>query len=225
MVSDTNFANAAARRAMKIRQRNWCLTPLVSVSLLVLLSSCAAPKPTGAQIDPALSILIPPDTVIAIAVHADKLRMTSVYQKYLADRSFPQLDNMAHLTGMDPRKDLWQLLFLSDAKHNVVLGRGNFGDDMELKLEREGAKRIGYKSYYLIGTDEGAVVFFSSTTAAVGNVESLKALLDARGKSKGPPAAMAERMKEIPADAQVWAAYIGGSIRVPFPLPGNLANS
>jgi len=150
--------------------------------------------------------------------------MTPVYQKYLANQSFPELDRMAHLTGMDPRKDLWQLLFLSDAKHNVLLGRGNFGDDMELKLERDGAKRTGYKSYYMVGTDEAAVVFFNSTTAAVGNVESLKALLDARGKSNGPPPAMAERMKEIPPDAQAWAVYIGGPSRVPFDLPGNLAN-
>src|SRR5438874_12825054 len=111
MVSDSNFAKSNARCALKIPQRNWCLTPLVTVSVLVLLSSCAAPKPSGAQIDPALSILIPPDTVLAVAVHADKLRMTPVYQKYLADRGFPELDRMAHLTGMDPRKDLWQLLF------------------------------------------------------------------------------------------------------------------
>ena len=178
----------------------------------------------GAQIDPALSILIPPDTVVAVAVHVDKLRMTPVYQKYLSAQSFPELDGMARLTGMDPRKDLWQLLFVSDAKHNVLLGRGNFGDDMELKLERDGAKRIGYKSYYLVGTEEAAVVFFSSSTAAVGNVESLKALLDARGKSNGPPPAMEERMKEIPAEAQAWSVYIGGSIQVPFQLPGNLGN-
>jgi hypothetical protein len=197
---------------------------LVAAAVIVLACSCARPKPTGAQIDPALSILIPPDTVIAVALHADKLRMTPVYQKYLAAQSFPQLDGMAHLTGMDPRKDLWQLLFLSDAKHNVILGRGNFGDDMELKLEREGAKRTGYKSYYLVGSDEAAVVFFNSTTAAVGNGESLKALLDARGKSNGPPPAMAERMKEIPADAQMWAVYIGGPSRLPFDLPGNLGN-
>src|SRR5260370_23028551 len=111
---------------------------------------------------------MPSDSVLAVAVHLDKLRKTPVYEKYLANRSFPELDRMARFTGMDPRKDLWQLLFLSDGKHNVLLGRGNFADDMELKLQREGAQRIGYKSYYLVGADEAAVVFFNSTTAAVG---------------------------------------------------------
>jgi hypothetical protein len=192
---------------------------------LVVVSSCARPKPIGAQIDPALSTLIPADTVIAAAVHLDKLRKTPVYDKYLAARSFPELDRLAGFTGIDPRKDLWQLLFLSDGKHSVLLGRGDFAGDMESKLEREGAKRFGYKSYYMIGSEEAAVVFFNSTTAAVGTVESLKALLDARGKTNGPPPAMAERMKEISADAQMWAVYIGGGIQLPFPLPGNLANA
>jgi len=191
---------------------------------IVLLCSCARPTPSGAQVDPALSILIPPDTVIAAAVHLDKLRQTPVYEKYLANRSIPQIDRMARFTGIDPRKDLWQLLYVSDAKHNVLLGRGDFAGDMESKLEREGAQRFGYKSYYMIGSEEAAVVFFNSTTAAVGNLDSLRALLDSRGKSSGPPPAMAERMKDIPAEAQVWAVYIGGPIKVPFELPGNLAN-
>ena len=194
------------------------------LAFVVLLTACAKPKPAGAQIDPALSTLIPPDTIAAVAVHLDKLRKTPVWEKYLAQRDYPELDRLAQFTGIDPRKDLWQILFVSDLKHNVLLARGNFADDMELKLEKQGAKRIGYKSYYLIGSEEAAVVFFSGTTAAVGNVESLKALLDARGKTNGPPPALAERMKDIPTDAQMWAVYIGGPTQLPFALPGNLAN-
>jgi hypothetical protein len=197
----------------------------VAVVIFLALAGCARPKPQGAQVDPALSTLIPPDTQLAITVRADRLRETPLYKKYLAGRDFPELDRLTQLTGADPRKDLWQLLYLSDLKHNIVLARGNFPDDMELKLEKQGARRMGHKSYYIVGSEEAAVVFFNSTTAAVGDVESLKALLDARSKANGPPPGIAERMKQIPADAQVWTVYTGGPIRLPFALSGNLANA
>src|SRR5262249_26239121 len=103
--------------------------------------------------------------------------------------------------------------------------RGNFGSDMETKLQRDGAQVVPYKMYHLIGREEGSVVFFSSSTAAVGNVESLKAFLDARGKSNGMPASMAAKMKEIPAASQIWAVYTGGGVRLPFDLQGNFANA
>jgi hypothetical protein len=175
------------------------------------------------QVDPGLSILIPPDTTTVIALNADKLRETDLYKKHLGGRSLPPLDELGKFTGIDVRKDLWQLLFLSDGKRSVVLARGKYADDMESKLERDGAKVIGHKMYHIVGRDDASVIFFNSTTAAVGSVESLRALIDTRGQTNGPPAAIAQRMKEIPKDVQIWGVSIAG----PLPsmgLPGNLAN-
>ncbi len=144
----------------------------------------------------------------------EALEKTPVYQKYLADRKFPQIEDFSRQTGLDPQKDLWELLFVSNGKNNVLLGRGKFANEMEPRLEKGGAKRFGYKGYNLIGDEKAAVVFISSTTAAMGQTESLKYLLDQRGTSKGPPPALAALMKDIPEDAQFWAAYAGG----PFDL-------
>jgi hypothetical protein len=191
--------------------------------VLTTLGGCGKPQPTSVQVDPGLSILIPPDTKTVIALNADKLRETDLFKKHLAGRSLPQLDEFGKFTGIDVRKDLWQLLFLSDGKHEVALARGKFADEMESKLERDGAKVIGHKMYHIVGQDQGAVVFFNSSTAAVGNVESLRALIDTRGQTNGPPEPIAQRMKEIPKDVQFWGVSIGG----PMPamgLPGNLAN-
>jgi len=132
------------------------------------------------------------------------------------------VEEFAKQTGLDPKKDLWELLFVSNGKNNVLLGRGKFANEMEPRLEKEGAKRFGYKGYNLIGDEKAAVVFISSTTAAMGPTESLRFLLDQRGASKGPPAELMALMKDIPQDAQFWAVYDGGPVDLPF--TGNLAN-
>ncbi|MGA3189839.1 MAG: hypothetical protein ABSF22_22255 [Bryobacteraceae bacterium] len=189
---------------------------------LLLISGCARKTSVGPKIDPALATLIPEDTTLLVGTRLEALERTPVYQKYLADRKFPQVEEFAKQTGLDPKKDLWELLFVSNGKNNVLLGRGKFANEMEPRLEKEGAKRFGYKGYNLVGDEKTAVVFFSASTAAMGATESLRFLLDQRGTSKGPPAALAALMKDIPPDAQLWAAYGGGPIDLGF--SGNLAN-
>jgi hypothetical protein len=189
---------------------------------LLLLTSCARKSAVGPKIDPALATLIPGDTTLLVGTRLEALERTPVYQKYLADRKFPQVEEFAKQTGLDPKKDLWELLFVSNGKNNVLLGRGKFANEMEPRLEQGGAKRFGYKGYNLIGDEKAAVVFISSSTAAMGATESLRFLLDQRGASKGPPPALAGLMKDIPQDAQFWAAYAGGPFDLGF--GGNLAN-
>ena len=194
----------------------------IFLCVLLVTVSCARKAAVGPKIDPALATLIPDDTTLLVGTRLEALERTPVYQKYLADRKFPQVEEFAKQTGLDPKKDLWELLFVSDGKNNVLLGRGKFANEMEPRLEKEGAKRFGYKGYTLVGNEKTAVVFFSSSTAATGPTDSLKFLLDQRGASKGPPAALAALMNDIPPDAQFWAAYVGGPVDLGF--TGNMAN-
>ena len=192
--------------------------------LVVVLAGCARPKPTGVLVDPALSILIPADTVFLLAANIENLKKAPLYRKHLANRPVPQLDELGRMTGIDPRKSLWQIVYTSDGKHNVLLARGNFDAEMETRLQRDGAEVQPYKMYHLVGSEQASVVFLNTSTAAMGSVESLKLLLDSRGKSNGPPAAIAARMKDIPYEVQLWAVYIGGSGKLPVQLEGNMAN-
>lgn len=197
-------------------------TRIVLCALILLSAGCTRPVPVGPKIDLALATLIPDDTTLLVGTRLEALERTPVYQKYLADRKFPQVEEFAKQTGLDPKKDLWELLFVSDGKNNVLLGRGKFANEMEPRLEKQGAKRFGYKGYNLVGDEKAAVVFISTTTAAMGPTEALRSLLDHRGTSKGPPPALASLMKDIPSDAQFWAAYAGGPVDLGF--GGNLAN-
>jgi hypothetical protein len=194
----------------------------ILICALLILTSCARKSTVSPKIDPALATLIPDDTTLLVGTRLEALQKTPVYQKYLADRKFPQVEEFAKQTGLDPQKDLWELLFVSNGKNNVLLGRGKFANEMEPRLEKQGAKRFGYKGYNLVGDEKNAVVFISSSTAAMGQTESLKFLLDQRGTSKGPPPALAALMKDIPSDAQFWAAYVGGPVDLGF--TGNLSN-
>lgn len=190
-----------------------------------ILALAGCNKPTeGVKADPALQTLVPADTVLMVGTRLEALRKTPVYQKYLSGRQFPQIEEFSQRTGLDPRRDLWELLFVSNGKQGVLLGRGKFANEMEPRLEEEGAQRFGYKGFNLIGNDRGAVVFINSSTAAIGEIDALHSLIDQRETSHGPPPALAAMMKEIPAEAQFWAAYSGGSIKLPFDENSNLAN-
>jgi hypothetical protein len=76
----------------------------------------------------------------------------------------------------------------------------------------------------MFGDESGAVVLINSTTGALGQVAPLKALIDERGNSNGPPANMEALIKQIPVQAQFWAAYGGGPIHLPFDENSNLGN-
>jgi hypothetical protein len=198
-----------------------------TAAVIALLPACSRQPSVGPKIDPALITLMPPDTVMAVGARVETILKTLTYEKHFADINVGLVDDFARQTGMDPRKNLWELLFVSDGGHQVLLGRGRFGDQMEAKLERDGATRMPYKGFSLVGTERLAVVFLNDTTAAVAGAPDLRALIDGRPKAHGAPPAIAERLKDIPPEAQIWAVYTGSVMNV-FkelpPLQGNFAN-
>jgi hypothetical protein len=190
----------------------------------VLLAACGT-KPAGVKIDPTLDTLVPADTVMLVGTRLEKLLKTPVYQKNFGNRQFPQIEEFAKRTGLDPRKDLWELLFVSNGKQGFLLGRGKFADEMmEPRLEKEGIMRMPYKGYNLYGNDRGAVMLMNPTTAALGGVEDLHGLVDHKSEAHGAPPALRDLIKEISPDSQFWAAYAGGPMHLPFDENTNLGN-
>jgi hypothetical protein len=175
----------------------------------VFLSGCARNPVTEAKVDPELATLVPADTVLLAGVHVEALEKTLLYQKYLADLRFQPVDDFAKQTGVDPRKDLSELLFVSNGKQGVLLGRGKFAGG-------ESRRGVAYKGFQLIGNEQTAVVFINSSTAAAGEPSALRSLIDQRSSSHGPPPAMAASMKEIPPESQIWAAYTGSPVNLGF---------
>lgn len=194
------------------------------ISAAIWLAGCAR-KPAQVQIDPSLATLVPPDTVLMVGTRLDALLKTPVYQKNFAGKQFPQIEEFASRTGLDPRKDLWELLYVSNGRDGVLLGRGKFADEMEEPdSTKPGVGRFGYKGFKMLGDENNAVLFINSTTAAIGRVSALHDLIDQRANSHGAPPVLAPLIAQIPPNAQFWGAYAGGPIQLPFDADSNLGN-
>ncbi len=183
----------------------------LAVLLCAGLVGCGAGRTGSVRLDPALATLVPNDAVLMLGINMDALRKTRWYRESVAKRPLPVLDDFARETGLDARKDLWEGLLVSDGVHSVVLARGRFSDQgMEPKIDRPDVIRTPYKGYTLIGNGRGAFAFMNATTVVAGPPESVKFILDQRGRSNGPPAALREMAASIAAGNQIWLAATGG---------------
>jgi hypothetical protein len=203
------------------------LIPIV-LSTVVLVTSCQkSASSSTVRVDPALTTLVPANTVILVGAKLDKLRETQVYQKHFAQMPFPRLDDFAKQTGLDPRKDVWEVLFASDGQQSgVLMARGKFPtSELEPKLEQQGATRTRYKGYSLFGDERNAAFFMNSSTALAGSTAVLKTIIDNRDRSRaGIPASLQPQVNSIPEASQFWAVFSGSGINLPFAGDSNLGN-
>jgi hypothetical protein len=198
---------------------------LMICAALLMSCSCSRTPPPGPKIDPALMGLIPPDTTLLAGVRLEDIRKTDLYKKNLDQVPVPPIDRFAEQTGIDPRKDLSELLLVSNGKQSALIGHGMFPNESESRLEKLGGKQFTYKGFNLVGNDQTATLLVSQTVLAAGETPELRSMVDAHQTSGGPPPAMVELFKEIPGDqAQIWAAYDGGPAKLDLPEGGNLSN-
>jgi hypothetical protein len=200
---------------------------LLIVPFVAVLFSCSTNQ-SGANLDPSFALLIPADTTTIACVRIDLLQKTTIYKKYFADQMMSFVDELARQVGVDPRKNLWEVVYVSNGKQSALLGRGMFSDESEPRLDnltKQGAKRFGYKGFSFVGNDDKAVLLISQTVVAAGDTPFLKQMVDSRDKSAGPPPALGALLKDIPHDMQLWGVYSGGPIELPFALEGNASNA
>jgi hypothetical protein len=197
-----------------------------AVLLLAALAGCSRTTRTKSVfVDPALLSLVPPDAKLLVGANLESLRKSQIYQDHFASEFAAQLDNFTRQTGLDPRKDIWELLATSDGKSSVVMARGKFGvADLEPQLDKQGAQKMKYRSYTLYGDETNAGVFLNSSTAMAGRTAAVKAILDQRDKAAAPPPDLVRLAGSIPHGTQLWAVFEGNFIRLPFEEGSNLAN-
>lgn len=203
---------------------------LLSVAILCFaLAGCQTKKSASLHIDPTLESLVPADTVMVAGANVDAVRETSVYQKLLTRLPLPQLEEFSRQTGLDPRKDLSQILSCWDGKHGLFLARGKFRPaDLEARLKSKGATEFSYKSNRLFGNDQSAIVFLNDSTVAAGPAAALRSLIDQGSSNRGLPPALAELLRALPGNDQIYAALMGGIQGLELALPkadvlGNVA--
>ncbi len=189
----------------------------VAAAVLVL----AGCRPESARIDPALATLAPADAVLLAGIRLDKLRQTPVWQKHLENRDLPFIEAAARETGIDLKRHVWEILIVSNGSDVVAYARGNFTTRGTEPPTREHVRRIPYKGYTLLGSDRATIAFLSPSVAVAGASGAVMAAIDQKGRTTGPPRALAKLVRTIPPENQVWAAARGGTVP---DLPGNAAN-
>jgi hypothetical protein len=170
------------------------------------------------RIDPSLEAFIPADTVYMLGVNVEQLRQTPIYQK-LTQLALPEVDRFARDTGVDPRKDIQEVLACSNGIGMATMVRGRFTSaELEPKLQARGAPRIvTWKGHVLYGSDETALTFLSPSIAAAGSTSVLKSIIDAGGARHDIPGSLKPLLDAVPERDQLWAVSAEG---LPAPRMG-----
>jgi hypothetical protein len=188
------------------------MTRRAFLAAVMVLAGCRTQKSKTVSIDPSLQTLIPPDTTFVAGVDLDALRTTPVFQKYLSQLRLPQMEDFVQKTGLDPRKDLSQILSTSNGKTGLFMARGKFDiTALEPKLTANGLTRMPYQGQNLFGDDRRAVLFIGARTAVAGPTVELKTMIEERDKpTHGLTPELRQLLQTIGSDRQIWAAFTGG---------------
>jgi hypothetical protein len=181
----------------------------VMLLLCVGLAGCGPSRTSGVRIDSALERLVPGDATVLAGVRLDALRATPFYKKWVGERSVPFLDRWSEESGFDPRKDLQEMLVVSDGVQTAILARGKF-DEKALRAAQEGY----------------TLKILNPTTLVAGRTADVQWIIDQRGRSSGPPSALSQELSTIPAQSQIWLAATGGfgELSKAMPQSGNASN-
>jgi len=196
---------------MRIAKAGW-IGIVGSVVLGLTLFSCR-PKPSSTIVaDPALMPLVPSDTKILVGVRVTELKKTDLYQRLMKEGKLPQVELFKQETGIDLKKDIWEVVTAFNGQQSVTFVRGKFTEGgvtdsgMEPTLDKKGIKRSGYRGYTFQGDDRVVVTFLNSSVAVAGSIPAVQSVIDARDGGKGkPPESLLNRIKQISSENQIWA--------------------
>lgn len=179
------------------------------IAALVLLSGCKHREAVHARVDAALAPLLPGDTVAIACLRLDRLKGTPFYAKYVSGKQIKPLEEFAGRTGLDPRENIWELVFSTNGRASYVFIRGKFGGEFgfEPDFKASGVVRSDYKGHYLIYIGDSGVLYMNSGAAVAGKVKDLKSLVDGfDSPNRTTPRALLDIVDTLPGSSHFWAA-------------------
>ena len=197
---------------------------LLTTLALVSITGCSKTQPAGAAVDGAFRTAVSPDAQTLVSVKFDKLKASDLYHRHRQELELPQFNALSERAGLDPRRDVSNILMVWDGKHLLLLAQGTFSSSqLEQKLTADGAQRVPYKNFTLFAHGSEAVTFPERGLAIAASTEVVQSELDLRSARAGSvPAELEERLTEVPADAQIWEVSRGGLPAANFPLRADI---
>jgi hypothetical protein len=156
----------------------------------VALLGCHKYTGAGVELDSSFARYVPPGTKALIGVKVDALKNSEFYKRHETQLKLPQLSAMQERIGMDPARDLTDIVLAWDGKQTLTMAHGAF------KSEETQPKTFGKE----------ALVFLPKGMALAGTSDEIKSSLDGPG---GVPEELKTRLHGVLPNAQVWAASYG----------------
>lgn len=181
---------------------------------------CGRLTKKGVFVDSSFEPFIPPDTKVLAGVRVAKLKTAPLYIDHKKQLDFSQLQAFSERTGIDPTRDVSEILITWNGKQAMAIVRGHFSQStIGPKLDSLGAHRRTYKKHTLFGDDKNSLVFVKDGLILAGSPQALRDAIDAQGSSDaGIPEELKQRLETIPKDDQIWAVSRGGLPLIGIPL-------
>lgn len=181
------------------------------------------------KIDPALAVLVPPETQMLVGIRAKEITQTPVYALLREKRLLEPLESFVERTGITPEKQLYELLVTFDGKESLILARAKFHEESALEpdIKGPGMQRFDHGGRMFIGNPQFAIAFVNATTAMMGSTPYLRETVDRLNAGKlGIPEYFSTQQDLIPRTNYVWMVTRGltPEMRSYIPEQGNMAN-
>lgn len=164
------------------------------------LAGCGRRPDTHGRIDTGLVPFIPADSVMLAGVRMDQLRAAPLYRKLVASGRLPRFNQFRAGTGVDPERDIRELLLASDGKSTLAIARGAF------PTPPPGAAATPYQGYAIYTNgDNGAYTRIDNSIALAGPAQAVRAAIDRYKRGNNAPAGLLARAANLPLEAQIWS--------------------
>jgi hypothetical protein len=155
-----------------------------------------------------------PDATVLAGVNVDQAKATPFGQYVLTtllQTQDQQLQQLATLTGFDPRRDVNELLLASTSapgsKTGLVLARGAF-DPAKIAAAAQaagaGAETYGGVSIIEDPQHQNGFAFLESTLVVAGDLANVKGAIDRRAGGTTIPVALAARVNQLSSTQDAW---------------------
>ncbi len=181
--------------------------------------------PISAQppVDAVLRQMVPPASTSVLGIRMASLRNTDFYRRMMQQGKLPMFERFGKETGIDPRQDVRELLFVNTPSGGVLMARGTFTpltNPVDAAARLRDAKLTRHGQYIVWSNGPGAFCYLDATLAAAGDTRSVEAALDewTSGTHKAGTQFL-DKAKSVDPASQVWgfSTTFGGFLAANLP--------
>ncbi|MCZ2152802.1 MAG: hypothetical protein LC114_02690 [Bryobacterales bacterium] len=206
--------------------------PVLGLALAAFIAVKLLVKPSDTDpvmIDPALVVLVPPEAEMLMGIRVKEITKTPLYGILREKKLLDPMEEFVRRTGIDPEKQLYEMLVSFDGEESLILARAKFNEEAALEpdIKGPGMQRFDYGGRMFIGNPQFAVAFVNASTAMLGSTAYLQRTVDRLNAGElGMAAYFEEQRKLIPRSNYVWVILRGltPGMRAYLPSQGNAVN-